>query len=112
MFYRLSTVAAVFVFRLAATGVADAMIQTEYDTSFPAPHPFARMAMCQKASTCVQNPTLSYVLVFQVVAVVACAPVPSHDIDTVILLPQNCTQQRAQAYAPPLEVEHITREPE
>jgi hypothetical protein len=37
-----------------------------------------------------------------------------HDIDTIILLPQNCTQQRAHEYAPPLEVEAmwLTRRPE
>jgi uncharacterized protein DUF6932 len=37
-----------------------------------------------------------------------------HDIDTVILLPQNCTQQRAHEYAPSLEWEAmlLTRLPE
>ena len=37
-----------------------------------------------------------------------------HDIDTVILLPQNFTQQLAQEYAPALELEEmlLTRRPE
>ena len=37
-----------------------------------------------------------------------------HDIDTVILLPQNFTQQLAQEYAPALELEMmlLTRRPE
>ena len=50
MIYKLSATAVVFVPRPEATGVADAMLQTEYDTSLPVFHPFARMAMCQKAS--------------------------------------------------------------
>jgi len=37
-----------------------------------------------------------------------------HDIDTIILLPQNFTQQLAQEYAPALELEAmlLTRRPE
>ena len=117
------------------------MLQAEYDTSLPVFHLFARMAMCQKASTGVQKLTLSYVLVLRVVAVVTwcsgfvdgwswggrevpngcgwmavfvTAKAEPHDIDTVILLPQNCTQQRAHEYALSLEWEGmlLTRLPE
>jgi hypothetical protein len=70
MIHNLSAAAVVFVPRPEATGVADAMLHAEYDTSLPVFHPFARMAMCQKASTGVQKPTLSCVLVLRVVAVV------------------------------------------
>lgn len=56
----------------------------------------------------VQKPRLSFVLVLRVVAVAAWCCV------SVILLPQNFTQQLAQEYAPALELEAmlLTRRPE